>query len=482
MSTNKNQDKVGAEEIKNFLEQDDYRVKEVFDFEYQNKFIHVFLKDNEFADQIIDVVIPEFFESYQRILLEKILKYFNKHRLIPEYDTLKRMVNMEESNQMTKEHLNGLIDKIKSLYFKDEKHIKEVAYDFFKKQSVKNALFKVINSWKKSDYDGISNIIEDAMKAGEPKNVGHDYFKQIEKRLKKKFRNPIPCLDGLDSEIGGGLSGGELGIVIAPTGGGKSMCLVKFACTALLKGKKVVYYSLELSEDVIGQRFDSCLNDIRIKDVFDFPEVIAERLEDIEKSGGRLIIKSYPTGTASVNTFKSHLASVERTMGFVPDMIVVDYADIMKPTTVYSELRHTLTNIYEGLRGLAGEFNFPIWTASQTNRSSYDENIVTLKTIGESLGKAATADVIIGVGRTSEDKENKRAKIGLLKNRNGRDGFYLDAVFDTSRIDIRIISDNSNGFNLENLPTINEKFNIPGSINDILQRSNSGYENESELH
>ena len=124
----------------------------------------------------------------------------------------------------------------------------------------------------------------------------------------------------------------------------------------------------------------------------------------IKNKGGQLFIKEFPTGTASVNTLRAHLQSLQRDHGIKPDVLFVDYADIMKSTSEYSERRYNLTSIYETLRAMAMELDIPIWTATQANREAINSPKFDLRVISESLGKAQTADLILGIGRTEEDK------------------------------------------------------------------------------
>jgi replicative DNA helicase len=328
---------------------------------------------------------------------------------------------------------------LESVELTNTNHLKDSAYYFFKERSVKNCLFELVKDWKGHNYDSMKIKLENALKAGEPKETGHHYLRDIEKRLERDFRAPIPAMYGLDKYIGGGLAGGEMAIILAPPGGGKSMALVKIASTALLEGKKVIYYTLELSEKVVGQRFDACLNQIKMKDVWEYPDVVRENAQEIDNKGGQLVIKEFATGQATTNTIVAHLRTLEANEGFVPDILFIDYADIMKPLTIFSEKRHSLTSIYEGIRGIAVELGIPIWTASQTNRSGMNKDKFGLDAIGEALGKAATADLVIGIGRPDEGKVANEATFGILKNRNGSDGFYLPAIFDTHKIFIEIL-------------------------------------------
>ena len=405
----------------------------------KNRFLKLFITDKDgFPERIVDIIQVDYFESYQKILLNYEIEFYNKYREIARFNSLKDIVRQKEKG-LVKDHLLGLIDKLESVEIVNIKHLKDSAYYFFKERSVKNCLFELVKDWKSHDYDSMKVKLENALKAGEPKETGHHYLRDIEKRLEKDFRAPISTMKGLDKYIGGGLAGGEQGIFLAPPGGGKSMALVKAGSTALLDGKKVIYYTLELSEKVVGQRFDACLNQIKIKDVWEYPDIVRENALEIDRLGGQLIVKEFATGQATTNTIMAHLRTLESNEGFIPDIIFIDYADIMKPLANFTEKRHSLTSIYEGIRGIAVELGIPIWTASQTNRAGMNKDKFGLDAIGEALGKAATADLIIGIGRPDEVKVAHEATFGILKNRNGADGFYLPAIFDTQKIFIDIL-------------------------------------------
>lgn len=411
---------------------------------YQNKLIHVFCDDRSgFSEQIVDVLRSDYFDTYQKILVQHMLNYYKDRGTIIRFDTLRDRVSFNEKG-ITKEHLIGLIDKIEELKIEDKSEIKETSTEFFIKRHMREAILQAAADWKDNRWDAIQKNIENALKAGQPKDTGHDYFKDVNKRLAKDFRVPIPFMKGLDELIGGGLSPGELAVVIAPPGGGKSMALVKGASTALLEGKKVVYYTLELSEEVVGQRFDACLNDIKLKHVWDYPEHITERLDELAQLGGGLKIKEFLEGGVTVNTIKAHLKTLE-IEGFVPDIIFVDYLGLMKPLGSYAEKRHALTDIAEGLRNIANNYRIPIWTAHQTNRSAIQEERINTAHIGESLGIIATVDLALGLGRPDEMKEDNQAMLGIIKNRNGQDGIYRLLQFDTRRVFIEFADENERG-------------------------------------
>lgn len=418
------------------------------DINLQTKIIKILLDPTQhyFREQVFDIMDISFFESnMHRLIVKYVSRYIYKYNSIPNLDTLKVVLKQSVKDEKQYLLLSQLCDEIFNYQMNDTEFVIDIALDFFRKQALKKSLLKAAEEFDSGNFGEISNLINEALKKCEPKSRGHNYLKDLEVRMVKKIRKPVPCLHGLDSKIGGGLSGGELGIVLSPTGGGKSMMLVKFGATALLAGKKVVYYSLELSETSIGNRFDACLNDIHMNMIYEFKYEIEGKIKQIQESGGELFIKEYPTGTATIHTIKNHLSGLYRENGFFPDLILIDYADIMKPLDNFSEKRHSLTSIYEGIRALSMELNIPAWTASQTNRNAVNKDDFDLSSISESLGKAQTADVIVGVARTDADKLAKKAKLMLMKNRNGQDGYSMEMNFDTSKVLIEINSPNDTG-------------------------------------
>lgn len=423
------------------MEIQEYKPKILYDTKFQQKLLKIIIegKDETFAHQIIDTIIEDYFDfTMLKILFKYIKDYYNTYGTIPNYETLSERINIKEQEGTFKQNLLDTIKSLERLTINDKGHVKDASLSFCTNQAKERSMEKANKAfYEEKDFDKAFVIIDEAKKVGQPKTSGHRYIKDVEKRLVKKHRLPIPAMHGLNSEIGGGLAGGELGIVMAPTGGGKSMLLVKFACEAFLAHKKVVFYSLELSELSIGNRIDACLSGIELKSVHEYPDRIREITSAHAELGGDIIIQEFPTGSASVNTIKAHLKILEKE-GFVPDIIFIDYQDLMKPVFNYSEKRFALTAISEEVRGLAMEKGIPIWTASQAGRSAFDKDKFGLDSMSESIGKAQTADVVLGLGRTPEDKQNREAKLSILKNRNGNDGHDMSLIFDTSKLDIKV--------------------------------------------
>ena len=238
--------------------------------------------------------------------------------------------------------------------------------------------------------------------------------------------------------LNGGLGRGEIGVITANTGVGKSHFLVAMGVEAIKRGKNVIHYTFELSETAVGIRYDSNLCDISSSEIIDKKEEVLGHYE--ENDYGRLIIKQYPTGSASIITLRNHIEKLAM-KDFIPSMIIIDYADIMRSTRSYDSMRHELKLIYEELRNLAMEMNIPIWTASQANRDSAKSDVVGLENMSEAYGKAMVADVVLSISRKPMEKATGAGRLFVAKNRAGRDGILFPVRIDCSKSKISVIDD-----------------------------------------
>ena len=282
-------------------------------------------------------------------------------------------------------------------------------------------------------------IMRKAVSVGLPSSTGHDFFEDAEARFIKINRQACPTgLPKIDSKeiLRGGLGRGEIGVVTANTGVGKSHWLVAMGANAMRVGKNVLHYTFELTEHAVGLRYDSNLCDIDSNEIQDNKKKVFEKYEKMEL--GRLIIKEYPTGSASAITIRNH---IEKLMlkGFVPSVIIIDYADIMRSTKSYDSLRHELKLIYEELRNLAMDLNVPVWTASQANRDSAKSDIVGLENMSEAYGKAMVADVVVSFARKPTEKATNAGRLFIAKNRAGRDGIVFPLSIDTAKSTFEIL-------------------------------------------
>jgi len=404
---------------------------------FQEGLVQLIYQDRPFADQITEVLDLNFLElEYLRVFVDKIVSYRERYAKHPSTDAVTTILltELEKEELVTQQQVKEYFAKISTSELTDVEYIKEQSLDFCRKQNLKEAMLQSVDLLQSSSFDEISKIINDSLKLGSETNFGHDYLADFEARYIPRHRQPVTTgWKDIDAIVGGGLGKSELGVVIAPTGAGKSMVLVHLGAQAVLAGKTVVHYTLELQDTVIANRYDSCITGYPLSNLASFKGEIYEEIKDLE---GSLIVKEYPTKSASVNTIKAHLNKLKK-RGIDPGLIIVDYADLLKPIVVRKEKRAELESIYEDLRGMSTEFSCPIWTASQTNRSGLNAEVITMEQISEAFNKCFVADFIMSVSRTIEDKQNNTGKIFIAKNRNGPDGIIYDIFMDTSCVKIR---------------------------------------------
>ena len=406
---------------------------------FQEKLCMVILDDRAFADQIEEVLDVGFLElNYLKLFLNKIFDYRKKYGVHPSRDIIKTILRSEldNVNELTAKQVREFYVRSQIADLTDVEYIKDTSMDFCKKQNLKSAMVKSIGLLQTSSFDEISQVINDSLKLGMDNEEGYDWKRDFEERFKPRFRNPMATgWTLIDDLCKGGLGQKELGVVIAPTGAGKSMALVHLGTQALREGKTVVHYTLELQDTVVASRYDSCLTKIPLQSLAAFKEKIYEEVLDIE---GKLIVKEYPTKTASTQTVRNHLEKL-RMRDIKVDMIIVDYGDLLRPVRYLKEKRNELESIYEELRAIASEYKAPVWTASQTNRSGLNAEVITMESISEAFNKCFVADFIFSISRTIEDKTTNGGRLFIAKNRNGPDGLVFPLFMDTSNVCIKVL-------------------------------------------
>jgi len=409
---------------------------------FQEGLVQLIYDDRPFADQITEVLNINFLElEYLRVFVNKIVDYRTKYNIHPSTQAITTILNtdLERESEVIQRQVREYFRKIQYRELTDVDYIKEQSLDFCRKQNLKEAMMKSVALLQTCSFDEISKTINDALKLGSDNNFGYDYLTDFEERFKPRHRMPVTTgWAEMDDITGGGLGKSELGVVIAPTGAGKSMVLVHLGVQALRAGKNVIHYTLELQDTVVANRYDSCLTGLPLTNIKDFKEEIFEQVKGIQ---GKLIIKEYPTKSASTNTIKAHLAKLKK-RGINPGLIIIDYGDLLRPVVVRKEKRNELESIYEEMRGMSTEFRCPVWTASQTNRSGLNAEVITMESISEAFSKCFVADLIFSVSRTIEDKQANTGRIFIAKNRNGPDGMVYPIFMDTGTVAIKFAPKN----------------------------------------
>ena len=409
---------------------------------FQTKVISSLISDRGFLQQTSDLLEPAYFESQaNNWLVDKILKYHTQYKSAPTPEVFKSLLVPVEDKLLRTSIVDGLKEALRLQNSPDLEYVKNETIEFCKNQKMKVAILESVDLLKAGKFDAIKKKVDSALKAGADKDVGHEYKDQIEERYSEGARNCVATnWEVINDIMSGGLGGGELGVVVAPAGGGKSWGLINVAANAVKQGKTVIYYTLELNAFYVGRRIDAYLTKIPFQNLQE--EHSRERIQEaMEGLTGNLIIKYYPTRTASITTITSHIEKCI-SQGKKPDMIVLDYADLIRPSKA-GDKRLELNDIYEDLRGVAGEYDIPIWTASQANRSATEEDVIEGNKVSESYNKVMVCDFIMSLSRKLNDKIGGTGRWHIIKNRFGPDGMTFPSKINTMTGHIEIFEPNS---------------------------------------
>jgi len=401
---------------------------------FQAKIITSLLIEQKFLQTISDILKSSYFDSdANKWLVGTIIGYFLEYKTSPTLDVMKVRIDEMDNEILQVSVVDNLKESWRNRESTDLKFVQEQTIEFCRNQVIKQAIMDSVDLLEVGQYDQIKKIVDEAMKAGSDRDLGHVYIEGIEERLTKSTRDTIATgWDPIDEVMDGGLGKGELGVVVAPAGIGKTWCLQSIGASSIKKELTVVHYTLELNQEYVGLRYDTIFSGTPTANIKFYKEEVKKKISQLK---GHLLIKYFPTKSATVQTLSSHLKQIEL-QGIIPDLVLVDYADILRG--IGTEKRHVLENIYEDLRGLAGEVEVPIWTASQANRSSLEEEIIDATKVAEAYSKVMIADFVVSVSRKVEDKIANTSRFHVIKNRFGIDGVTFPASMNTNigKIDI----------------------------------------------
>ena len=412
-----------------------------FGHKFQTKIISSLLGEKVFLQTICDILEPEYFDSdSNKWIAQTIRDYFFEYKTAPTLEVMKVKIDEIENDILKVAVVDGLKESWRLIQSTDLKFVQEQTLEFCRNQVIKAAILDSVDLLEVGQYDQIKKMVDEAMKAGSERDLGHDYIVGIEERLQKSTRDTVKTgWDPIDDLMDGGLGSGELGVVVAPAGIGKTWCLQSMGAAAVKQGLNVVHYTLELNQNYVGLRYDTIFSGVPTANIKFYQDDVKKKIDALE---GTLLIKYFPTKSATVQTLAAHLSQIE-IQGTKPDLILVDYADILKG--MGSEKRHVLENIYEDLRGLAGEVECPIWTASQANRSSLEEDVIDATKVAEAYSKVMIADFVVSVSRKVEDKIANTGRFHVIKNRFGPDGVTYPSQINTNQGKIEVFESTSSG-------------------------------------
>jgi len=396
---------------------------------FQSKVVSALLTDGKFLDKLSEVLSPKFFESEaNKWIIDEIQDYNEEFRKPPTMDVFKVKVaklDNEILKTTVKEQLRHVYTQVGNV---DLDYIKKEFTSFCRNQNLKQVILTSVDLLKAGNYNRIKDLVDKAMKVGVETDLGHDYKDDFDSRMDDVKRDTVPTdWKSINDLMDGGLGPGELGVVVAPSGVGKTWILTTLGASAVRQGLSVIHYSLELSEHYVGQRYDSVLTGIPAQNLKNYQEDIEEKMKTIS---GELVIKYYPTKSTGVMGIKAHIEK-SAMLGKTPDLVIVDYADLLKVNNK-KDKHEALEELYEDLRGMAGEYEIPVWTASQAGRSSLEDDIIEADKIAASYGKVMVSDFLMSLSRKVEDKLSGTGRGHVIKNRFGPDGITLPSKINTN--------------------------------------------------
>ncbi|MDB3870351.1 hypothetical protein N9322_00200 [bacterium] len=408
---------------------------------FQLKLINLIITDKSFFTSIIDVIVPKYFDNqYFKLIMQLVKEYYQNYQTAPSFDALDQLTRIEISSEMAKKYVFDMLKEIKDASFEDHLFIKEKAIKFCKQQELKKAIRKVENIMEKGDfesYDMCEEYIRDAISVGELNNEDFEIFSELEALLEEDYRHPLATgIDGLDNILNGGLAKGEIGVVLAPTGVGKTTLLTRFANTAYNMGYNVLQIFFEDNPKIIQRKHFTCWTGIPSQDLGEHKETVLDKADEMKKTGGRLILKKLPSDELNMLQIKNQVRKII-SEGIKLDMVLIDYIDCIIPDRSFNDEWKGEGSVMRKFEGMCHELNLAGWTATQGNRSSISSDVVTTDQMGGSIKKAQVGHVIISVAKTLQQKEMGLATLAIVKSRLGRDGVVFEnCKFDNATLEI----------------------------------------------
>ena len=386
-------------------------------------------QDFEFATIYHDLIKSEYFSDIVLAwFFNRIRDHFlDYNTLIDEVSLRNEMLKAARAKTIKPAELDAYSECFNKInqQVQDKQYIADEVLKFCRHQAIKRAVLDLPSVLADNDFVEIEDRMNKAMSVGKTVfDIGDSYFtswsSRIIERRKRMDVSVIPTgITQLDHFIGGGLKDKQLGIWMGPPNRGKSLALMQCAKRAIIGGKKVIHYTLEMGTEDVEDRYDSSFTRIPIRELTDQEDMLAHKMMDLGKRwGGSLIVKEFIDERASVTTLRAHVNRCVQ-QGFVPDLIVVDYLDLLSPPRKRKEKREELSDITSELRALSKALLIPIWTATQSNRAAISLETHTEEQVAEDIGKIAIADVVITINQTKDEVATGIMRLFLAKNRNG---------------------------------------------------------------
>jgi replicative DNA helicase len=409
---------------------------------FQLQLINQIITDKEFAQSIIDVLESSYFDNkYFKLIVQMVREYYGKYQTTPNFETLEQIAKTEISQELALKIVVDTLKQIQEAPFEGAPFVQEKALKFCKQQELQKAMNKaqkIIDQGDFESYDAVEGMVREALQVGERETGLTDIFTGLDDVLNDDFRHPIPMgIEGIDRLLKGGLAKGEIGVILAPTGVGKTTLMTKIANTAFNLGYNVLQIFFEDNPKIIQRKHFTIWTGIEPDNLALKKEEVMSKVEEIKNTmPNRLILKKLPSDTMTMNQIKNQVRKMIAD-GTKIDMITLDYIDCVVPDNLKTDEWKAEGSVMRHFEAMCHELGIAGWTATQGNRSSISSEVVTTDQMGGSIKKAQVGHVIISVAKTLQQKELKLATIAITKSRLGQDGIVFEnCKFDNELLEI----------------------------------------------
>ena len=430
--------------------------------------------NEDFTRKALPFIQPEYFNNAdERILFTEIFKFVDTYKNLPTKDTI--LIELNNRKDINDEQVKNIKQLVSSANNEevDLQWLLDTTEKWCKDRAVHNAVLSGIKILDKKDTkrtpEAIPSILSDALAVSFDNHIGHDYIEDAENRFEyyhttdKRYKFDLDYFNRITK---GGVPSKTLNIALAGTGVGKSLFMCHAASNFLTQGLNVLYITLEMAEERIAERIDANLFDVTIDDLHDMPKQLYDnKVSKLQaKTGGKLIIKEYPTASAHSGHFRALLNELALKKSFKPDVVFVDYLNIcasarFKGGNISSYFY--IKAIAEELRGLAVEFNMPIFSATQTTRTGYVSTDIGLEDTSESFGLPATADFMFALMSNEELEALGQMKVKQLKNRYNDPAMNRAFIIGVDRSKMRLYDVENNAQNIVDANQTKQEENYP---------------------
>jgi replicative DNA helicase len=409
---------------------------------FQIQLLNNIILYKDFSNSIIEVIDSHYFDNqYFKIICQMIKEYYSKYEHTPTFDTLEQLTKSEISSPMAQKSILDMLEQVKNVSDEGSIFVQEKALKFCKQQELQKVMTKAQSIIDKGDfesYDKLEEMVRGALQVGETDKGTSDVFFNLDEVLNDDFRHPIPIgVAGIDNLLKGGLAKGEIGVILAPTGVGKSTFTTKIANHAFNLGYNVLQIFFEDNPKIIQRKHFTLWTGVHPDDLSENREEVMNKVKQIQSSRkNKLILKKLPSDTVTMNQIKNQVRKM-MAEGNRVDMIILDYIDCVVPDKVLGDEWKSEGSVMRGFEAMCHELDIAGWTATQGNRNSISSDVVTTDQMGGSIKKAQVGHVIITVAKSLQQKEMNLATIAITKSRIGKDGIIFEnCKFDNGMLEI----------------------------------------------